>query len=148
MTASGLQRPEPTAEPMSTEPEVPAEDQYGSAETPETPEEPGTETPADTDSTQKPSGLTWEQMNEIAAVQEQLDFLPSEVTTPEEVEAIVAATKEYEALSEAQKAYIESDSLVLLQTAQERSEDGQPDKQRRYGGRRFSMVYPVSGTAE
>ena len=69
--------------------------------------------------TQKPSGLTWEQMNEIAAVQEQLDFLPSEVTTPEEVEAIVAATKEYEALSEAQKAYIESDSLVLLQTAQE-----------------------------
>jgi LPXTG-motif cell wall-anchored protein len=58
-------------------------------------------------------------MNEIAAVQEQLDFLPSEVTTPEEVEAIVAATKEYEALSEAQKAYIESDSLVLLQTAQE-----------------------------
>nr|WP_288936909.1 LPXTG cell wall anchor domain-containing protein [uncultured Blautia sp.] len=108
--------PEPTAEP-STEPEVPAED-HTAAPTPETPEEPGTETP-DTDSTQKPSGLTWEQMNEIAAVQEQLDFLPSEVTTPEEVEAIVAATKEYEALSEAQKAYIESDSLVLLQTAQE-----------------------------
>ena len=46
-------------------------------------------------------------MNEIATVQEQLDFLPSEVTTTEEVEAIVAATKEYEALSEAQKAYIE-----------------------------------------
>lgn len=35
-------------------------------------------------------------MNEIATVQEQLDFLPSEVTTTEEVEAIVAATKEYE----------------------------------------------------
>ena len=60
-------------------------------------------------------------MNEIATVQEQLDFLPSEVTTTEEVEAIVAATKEYEALSEAQKAYIEFDSLVLLQTAQEQA---------------------------
>lgn len=60
-------------------------------------------------------------MNEIATVQEQLDFLPSEVTTTEEVEAIVAATKEYEALSEAQKAYIEADSLVLLQTAQEQA---------------------------
>lgn len=65
--------------------------------------------------------LTWEQMNEISDVQNQLDFLPSEVTTPEEVEAIVAATKEYEALSDAQKAYIEADSLVLLQQAQEQA---------------------------
>ena len=46
----------------------------------------------------------------LQLLQEQLDFLPSEVTTTEEVEAIVAATKEYEALSEAQKAYIEADS--------------------------------------
>mgnify|MGYP000102100056 CR=1 FL=1 len=63
-------------------------------------------------------------MNEIATVQEQLDFLPSEVTTTEEVEAIVAATKEYEALSEAQKAYIEADSLVLLQDSPGTGEDG------------------------
>ncbi len=60
-------------------------------------------------------------MNEIATVQEQLDFLPSEVVTTEEVEAMVAASKKYETLSEAQKAYIEADSLVLLQTAQEQA---------------------------
>ena len=117
--------PEPTEVPdVPTEPEVPPTDP--AAPTPETPKpqpeipsDTVPQTPADTESTEG-SGLTWEQMNEIATVQEQLDFLPSEVTTTEEVEAIVAATKEYEALSEAQKAYIEADSLVLLQTAQER----------------------------
>ena len=110
---------------IPTEPEVPPTDP--AEPTPETPkpqpEAPSDtvpETPADTGS-EEVSGLTWEQMNEIATVQEQLDFLPSEVTTPEEVEAIVAVTKEYEALSEAQKAYIESESLVLLQTAQEQA---------------------------
>ena len=118
--------PEPTEVPdVPTEPEVPPTDP--AAPTPETPkpqpEVPSDtvpQTPADTESTEG-SGLTWEQMNEIATVQEQLDFLPSEVTTTEEVEAIIAATKEYEALSEAQKAYIEADSLVLLQTAQEQA---------------------------
>lgn len=115
--------PQPT--PEVTEPEVPPTDP--AEPTPETPKpqpelpsDTVPETPADTESTEG-SGLTWEQMNEIATVQEQLDFLPSEVTTTEEVEAIVAATKEYEALSEAQKAYIEADSLVLLQTAQEQA---------------------------
>lgn len=112
--------PEPTTEPSTpTEPETPAQD-TAVTPTPETPADPGTETP-DNGSTEEPSELTWEQMNEIAAVQEQLDFLPSEVTTPEEVEAIVAATKEYEELSETQKAYIKSDSLVQLQTAQEQA---------------------------
>lgn len=118
--------PEPTEVPdVPTEPEVPPTDP--AEPTPETPKpqpelpsDTVPETPADTESTEG-SGLTWEQMNEIATVQEQLDFLPSEVTTTEEVEAIVAATKEYEALSEAQKAYIEADSLVLLQTAQEQA---------------------------
>ena len=115
--------PEPTEEPdASEEPEAPTNDPVAPTPDaqPEVPADTTTETPDDT-ATEEPSGLTWEQMNEIATVQEQLDFLPSEVTTPEEVEAIVAATKEYEALSEAQKAYIESDSLVLLQTAQEQA---------------------------
>lgn len=109
--------PEPTTEPSA--PETPAENQTGTT-TPETPADPGTETPGN-DTAEETSGLTWEQLNEIAVVQEQLDFLPSDVTTPEEVEAIVAATKEYEALSDAQKAYIASDSLVMLQTAQEQA---------------------------
>ena len=118
--------PEPTEVPdVPTEPEVPPTDPAEpTPETPkpqpEVPSDTVPETPADTESTEG-AGLTWEQMNEIATVQEQLDFLPSEVTTTEEVEAIVAATKEYEALSEAQKAYIEADSLVLLQTAQEQA---------------------------
>lgn len=118
--------PEPTEVPdVPTEPEVPPTDPAEpTPETPkpqpEVPSDTVPETPADTESAEG-SGLTWEQMNEIATVQEQLDFLPSEVTTTEEVEAIVAATKEYEALSEAQKAYIEADSLVLLQTAQEQA---------------------------
>lgn len=118
--------PEPTEVPdVPTEPEVPPMDPAEpTPETPkpqpEVPSDTVPETPADTESAEG-SGLTWEQMNEIATVQEQLDFLPSEVTTTEEVEAIVAATKEYEALSEAQKAYIEADSLVLLQTAQEQA---------------------------
>lgn len=118
--------PEPTEVPdVPTEPEVPPTDPTEpTPETPkpqpEVPSDTVPETPADTESTEG-AGLTWEQMNEIATVQEQLDFLPSEVTTTEEVEAIVAATKEYEALSEAQKAYIEADSLVLLQTAQEQA---------------------------
>lgn len=118
--------PEPTEVPdVPTEPEVPPMDPAEpTPETPkpqpEVPSDTVPETPADTESTEG-SGLTWEQMNEIATVQEQLDFLPSEVMTTEEVEAIVAATKEYEALSEAQKAYIEADSLVLLQTAQEQA---------------------------
>lgn len=115
--------PEPTEEPdASEEPEAPTNDPVAPTPDaqPEVPADTTTETPDDA-TTEEPSGLTWEQMNEIATVQEQLDFLPSEVTTPEEVEAIVAATKEYEALSEAQKAYIESDSLVLLQTAQEQA---------------------------
>lgn len=118
--------PEPTEVPdVPTEPEVPPTDPTEpTPETPkpqpEVPSDTVPETPADTESAEG-SGLTWEQMNEIATVQEQLDFLPSEVTTTEEVEAIVAATKEYEALSEAQKAYIKADSLVLLQTAQEQA---------------------------
>ena len=118
--------PEPTEVPdIPTEPEVPPTDPAEPTPAtpkpqPEAPSDTVPETPADTGS-EEVSGLTWEQMNEIATVQEQLDFLPSEVTTPEEVEAIVAATKEYEALSEAQKGYIESDSLVLLQTAQEQA---------------------------
>ena len=116
--------PEPTEAPNApTEPEVPTtEPAEPTPETPkpqpEVPSDTVPETPADTESAEG-SGLTWEQMNEVTTVQEQLDFLPSEVTTTEEVEAIIAATKEYEALSEAQKAYIEADSLVLLQTAQE-----------------------------
>ena len=118
--------PDPTEVPdVPTEPEVPPTDPAEpTPETPkpqpEVPSDTVPETPADTKSAEG-SGLTWEQMNEIATVQEQLDFLPSEVTTTEEVEAIVAATKEYETLSEAQKAYIEADSLVLLQTAQEQA---------------------------
>ena len=118
--------PDPTEVPdVPTEPEVPPTDPAEpTPETPkpqpEVPSDTVPETPADTESAEG-SGLTWEQMNEIATVQEQLDFLPSEVTTTEEVEAIVAATKEYETLSEAQKAYIEADSLVLLQTAQEQA---------------------------
>lgn len=118
--------PDPTEVPdVPTEPEVPPMDPAEpTPETPkpqpEVPSDTVPETPADTESAEG-SGLTWEQMNEVATVQEQLDFLPSEVTTTEEVEAIVAATKEYEALSEAQKAYIEADSLVLLQTAQEQA---------------------------
>lgn len=118
--------PEPTEVPDTpTEPEVPTNDSVvPTPDTPEAqPEVPADTTPETSDDTKKeePSGLTWEQMNEIATVQEQLDFLPTEVTTPEEVEAIVAATKEYEALSETQKAYINSDSLVVLQTAQEQA---------------------------
>ena len=118
--------PDPTEVPdVPTEPKVPPTDPAEpTPETPkpqpEVPSDTVPETPADTESAEG-SGLTWEQMNEIATVQEQLDFLPSEVTTTEEVEAIVAATKEYEALSEAQKAYVEADSLVLLQTAQEQA---------------------------
>ena len=121
--------PEPTEVPdVPTEPEVPPMDPAEpTPETPkpqpEVPSDTVPETPADTESAEG-SGLTWEQMNEIATVQEQLDFLPSEVTTTEEVEAIVAATKEYEALSEAQKAYIAADSLVLLQTDQEQAKTG------------------------
>lgn len=118
--------PEPTEVPdIPTEPETPTTDPVAPtpetpATQPEAPSDAAAETPADAEP-EEPSGLTWEQMNEIAAVQEQLDFIPSEVTAPEEVEAIVAATREYEALSEAQKAYIEADSLVRLQTAQEQS---------------------------
>ena len=81
--------PEPTEVPdVPTEPEVPPTDP--AEPTPETPKpqpelpsDTVPETPADTESTEG-SGLTWEQMNEIATVQEQLDFLPSEVTTMEE----------------------------------------------------------------
>lgn len=110
---------EPQKDPKKEEQEEESAQSPEATVTP-TPEEEKKEDTETKDPQESEQGeFTWEQLQQIAAVQEQLDFLPSEITVQEEIEAILAATRQYEALSDAQKAYIESDRLVILQEAQE-----------------------------
>lgn len=77
---------------------------------------------ADTTAEQQPTiTLTEEEMQAAAAVRNQIDFLPAEVDSYEVVEAVVEATRWYEALTEEQKAVFGEDTYKKLTEAQNKA---------------------------
>ena len=113
--------PEPTVEPtpeVTPEPTVeptPEVTPGPTAEpTPEVTPEPVPEEPA------KPA-LTPEEIAKAEQVQIQIDYLPTEVTAVEVVEAIIDATVSYQSLSEAQKGCLAQGTYEKLLSVQERA---------------------------
>ena len=81
--------------------------------TPETTPEATPEVPAEPE-------LTEEEKAFAAEVQNLIDYLPEEVTSMEEVEAVIDATKGYESLNDLQKALLDSNAWERLTAAQEK----------------------------
>lgn len=106
-------------------PTVPEQIQQG--DTPIVPETaPGvSDTPSagENPASQEPSQgeLTQEEQEEAVEVENLIDYLPAEVDSREVVEAIVEATKWYDALSTEQKAMFGEDTLEKLTEAQEKA---------------------------
>ena len=101
--------PEPTVEPTPEVTPGPTVEP-----TPEVTPEPVPEEPA------KPA-LTPEEIAKAEQVQIQIDYLPTEVTAVEVVEAIIDATVSYQSLSEAQKGCLAQGTYEKLLSAQERA---------------------------
>ena len=101
--------PEPTVEPTPEVTPGPTVEP-----TPEVTPEPVPEEPA------KPA-LTPEEIAKAEQVQIQIDYLPTEVTAVEIVEAIIDATVSYQSLSEAQKGCLAQGTYEKLLSAQERA---------------------------
>lgn len=121
--------PEPTVEPtpeVTPEPTVEPTPESGVESTPEVTPEPTVEPtpeqplPDQEEPTEQPV-LTPEEIEAAAQVQNQIDYLPTEVTAIEVVEAIIDASQSYQALSEAQKGCLTADAYDKLVQAQERA---------------------------
>ena len=106
--------PEPTVEPT---PEVTP----GPTVEPTPEVTPGQPLPEQEKPTEQQPVLTPEEIQAAAQVQNQIDYLPTEVTAIEVVEAIIDASQSYQALSEAQKGCLAADAYDKLLQAQERA---------------------------
>lgn len=118
--------PEPTVEPtpeITPEPTVEPTPEVTPGPTVEpTPEvTPGQPLPEQEKPTEQQPVLTPEEIQAAAQVQNQIDYLPTEVTAIEVVEAIIDASQSYQALSEAQKGCLAADAYDKLLQAQERA---------------------------
>ena len=118
--------PEPTVEPtpeVTPEPTVEPTPEVTPGPTVEpTPEvTPGQPLPEQEKPTEQQPVLTPEEIQAAAQVQNQIDYLPTEVTAIEVVEAIIDASQSYQALSEAQKGCLAADAYDKLLQAQERA---------------------------
>lgn len=126
--------PEPTVEPtpeVTPEPTVEPTPEVTPEPTPEvtpgptvepTPEvTPGQPLPEQEKPTEQQPVLTPEEIQAAAQVQNQIDYLPTEVTAIEVVEAIIDASQSYQELSEAQKGCLAADAYDKLLQAQERA---------------------------
>ena len=82
---------------------------------------PGQPLPEQEKPTEQQPVLTPEEIQAAAQVQNQIDYLPTEVTAIEVVEAIIDASQSYQALSEAQKGCLAADAYDKLLQAQERA---------------------------
>lgn len=116
-TPGSTPQPTPETTPEGTpaqEPEITPGTPEGTENVPEsTPENGDPEVPQDV--------LTPEDIQAAAEVQNLIDYLPMEVTSIEEVEAVVDAFVWYESLSEAQKSLFGADTYVKLTEAQTRA---------------------------
>ena len=116
-TPGSTPQPTPETTPEGTpaqEPEITPGTPEGTENVPEsTPENGEPEVPQDV--------LTPEEIQAAAEVQNLIDYLPMEVTSIEEVEAVIDAFVWYESLSEAQKSLFGADTYVKLTEAQNRT---------------------------
>lgn len=113
--------PEPTVEPTPEVTPEPTVEPTPEA-TPEPTVEPTPEQPLpDQEKPTEQPVLTPEEIEAAAQVQNQIDYLPTEVTAIEVVEAIIDASQSYQALSEAQKGCLTADAYDKLVQAQERA---------------------------
>ncbi|MGN0250247.1 MAG: sortase B protein-sorting domain-containing protein [Oliverpabstia sp.] len=121
VTPGSTPQPTPETTPEVTpegtpaqEPEITPGTPEGTENVPEsTPENGVPEVPQDV--------LTPEEKQAAAEVQNLIDYLPMEVTSIEEVEAVVEAFVWYESLSEAQKSLFGADTYIKLTEAQTRA---------------------------
>lgn len=117
VTPGSTPQPTPDITPEGTpaqEPEISPGTPEGTENVPEsTPENGEPEVPQDV--------LTPEEIQAAAEVQNLIDYLPMEVTSIEEVEAVIDAFVWYESLSEAQKSLFGADTYVKLTEAQNRT---------------------------